>query len=75
MQVEGGGRWEGDFVAVKEIRDEREISICGELVGDEARVGKCVAVDVCEEDDCVVGAWWGGVRDVCFDFVFGQKGD
>jgi hypothetical protein len=43
---------------VEEIGNYGQVTVLRELVRDEARVWECEAVDVGEEDDCMVRGSW-----------------
>jgi hypothetical protein len=43
---------------VEEIGNYGQVTVSRELVRDEARVWECEAVDVGEEDDCMVRGSW-----------------
>jgi hypothetical protein len=69
LQIEGlwNGKWH--FAAIEHIGNDREISVLGELVGDELDVGEVHAEDVGHNEDCIFWAFvvfW--VGDVCADW-------
>ena len=53
-------------VAMEQIRHDDQVSVRGELVGDQLGVDDAVAEDVGKEEDGVVGVFVLGVGEVCF---------
>lgn len=62
LEALGAVQWHG--VALEQIWDDGEVAGGGKLVGEELDVGKCVAEDVAEDEDGIVGLLVGGVGKV-----------
>lgn len=67
LEALGAVQWHG--VALKQIWDDGEVTCGSKLVGEELNVGECVAQDVAEDEDGIVGLLVGGVGKVGRDWT------